>query len=255
MSSEGQILVVEDDTRLQSLLRSRLAAHGFSVRAAGSGEEALLALASDEDAPALILLDISLPGIDGIEVCRRIRAAAQPVPIILVTAAADPRTKVSVLELGADDYLTKPFHMEELIARIRAVLRRARPAPASTVAAVSGSSVATASAPSVIEINGLVIDLSRREVRRDGVPVHLTKIEFDLLDELVTHPDQVLSYTHLLRAVWGGSGGGDVRPVHVHVSHLRRKIEPGPPGPRHIVAVPGVGYRFRLAGGPGAPAP
>jgi DNA-binding response OmpR family regulator len=248
MSSEARILVVEDDTRLQSLLRSRLAAHGFSVRAAGSGEEALLALAGEEDAPALILLDISLPGIDGIEVCRRIRAAAQPVPIILVTAAADPRTKVSVLELGADDYLTKPFHMEELIARIRAVLRRAR--PASSASSVASSAAASAP-PSTLEINGLTIDLARREVCRGADPIHLTKLEFGLLRELVTHPDKVLSYAHLLSAVWGG--GDDVRPVHVHVSNLRRKIEPGPPGPRHIIAVPGVGYRFRLTGGPDAP--
>jgi two-component system KDP operon response regulator KdpE len=231
---EERLLVVEDDPRMQRLLRTQLAARGFSVQAVGTGFEALAAFAGATP-PHLVLLDIGLPGgMDGIETCRRMRAVSS-VPIILVTAADDPRTKVTALELGADDYLTKPFHAEELAARIRAVLRRA----GRVAATASGASL-----PTVIPVGELVIDLAQRQVRRNGEAVHLTKTEFDLLRELVTHPDQVLSYAYLLQAVWGG--GEDVRPVHVHLSHLRRKIESGPTGPRRILAVSGVGYRFQF---------
>jgi two-component system KDP operon response regulator KdpE len=228
--SEGRVLLVEDDVKMQRLLQSQLAARGYDVRIVGNGLDAVNAVADDE--PTVVLLDINLPGLDGLEVCRQLREWSS-VPVILVTAADVPRTKVAALEMGADDYLTKPFHLGELVARIRAVLRRA--------------CLGAAKTPPVIAVDDLTIDLTQRQVRRGAEPVHLTKIEFDLLRELVTQADKVLTYEHLLAAVWG-QGYTDTRLVHVHVSHLRRKLEPGPTGPRHILSVPSVGYRFRLHG-------
>jgi two-component system KDP operon response regulator KdpE len=223
-----RILVVDDDPQIQRMLRSQLAARGYDVRVVDNGPDALLAVADDE--PHLVLLDITMAGMDGLEVCRQLREWSS-VPIVLLTAADVPQTKIAALDLGADDYLTKPFHMGELLARVRAVLRRAE---------------ARGAAPSsVITVGELTIDLARREVRRDGEEVRLTKTEFDLLRELVTHADKVLTYSHLLNAVWGPAYD-DAHLVHVHVGNLRRKIERGPTGPRHILAVPGVGYRFRL---------
>jgi two-component system, OmpR family, KDP operon response regulator KdpE len=223
-----RILVVDDDPQIQRMLRSQLAARGYDVRIVDNGPDALLAVADDE--PHLVLLDITMAGMDGLEVCRQLREWSS-VPIVLLTAADVPQTKIAALDLGADDYLTKPFHMGELLARVRAVLRRAE---------ARGSARS-----SVITVGDLTIDLARREVRRDGEEVHLTKTEFDLLRELVTHADKVLTYSHLLNAVWGPAYD-DAHLVHVHVGNLRRKIERGPTGPRHILAVPGVGYRFRL---------
>lgn len=227
-----RILVVEDDPKMQLLLSGQLAARGYDVRVAGDGATALRL--AEEAPPDLVLLDITLPEIDGLEVCRQLRARSR-VPIILVTAAERPETKMTALELGGDDYLTKPFHTGELIARIRAVLRRAAPDPAA------------AAPPTTVDAGDVMIDLERREVRRDNEPLRLTKTEFDLLRALATQPDKVVPYDELLRAVWG-ERYDDVRPLHVHVCHLRRKLETGPTGARHIIAVPGVGYRFRLTG-------
>jgi len=224
--SEGRVLVVEDDPQMQRLMESQLTMRGYSVQVVTGGQEALLAAAEQE--PDLILLDITLPGMDGLDVCRQLREWSS-VPVILVTAADTPQTKIKALELGGDDYLTKPFHMGELVARMRAVLRR-------TLPAVPGNPI--------LEVDALRIDLMRREVRCNGELVHLTKIEFDLLRELVTQADKVLTYAHLLETIWG-PGYHDIRPVHVHICNLRRKLEPGPTGPRHILAIPGVGYRFR----------
>jgi len=219
---------VEDDPNMQRLLQTQLTLRGWSVDVVSSGRAALAAVGDLE--PDLILLDIGLPDMDGIEVCRQIREWAS-VPIILVTAADTPQAKVSALELGADDYLTKPFHTGELVARVRAVLRRSRAAGGGSVSAV-------------VRVGALTVNLAQRTVRRGETEIYLTKIEFDLLRELVTHLDRVLTYSHLLRAVWG-SGYDDIRAVHVHVSHLRRKLEPDVTGPRHLITVPGVGYRFR----------
>jgi two-component system, OmpR family, KDP operon response regulator KdpE len=223
-----RILVVDDDPQIQRMLRSQLSARGYDVRLVDNGPDALLAVADEE--PHLVLLDITMPGMDGLEVCRQLREWSS-VPIILLTAADVPQTKIAGLDLGADDYLTKPFHMGELLARVRAVLRRAE---------------ARGTSPThVMTVDDLSIDLARHEVRRGEEQVHLTKTEFDLLRELVTHADKVLTYSHLLDTVWGPAYD-DVHLVHVHVGNLRRKIERGPTGPRHIIAVPGVGYRFRL---------
>jgi DNA-binding response OmpR family regulator len=225
--TEGRLLVVEDDEQIQRLLDSQLSARGYQVAVVDNGEGALESAV--QNPPDVVLLDITLPGLNGLEVCRRLREHSQ-VPIVLVSAADTPQTKVTALELGADDYLTKPFDISELVARIRAVRRR---------------STATApAATGVVDLGALKIDLQRREVSRRGEPVHLTKIEFDLLRELVTNPDKVLTYQHLLSEVWG-EGYDDIRPVHVHICNLRRKIEGGPTGPRYILAVPGIGYRLR----------
>ncbi len=225
---EGRILVVEDDPMMQRLLRSQLQMRGYDVQIVDNGQDALTAVA--DDGPSVVLLDITLPGFDGLETCRLLREWSS-VPIILVTAADTPQTKVTALELGADDYLTKPFHTGELVARIRAVLRRASARPGRP--------------PAVIEVDDITIDLPGREVRRGAERVKLTKIEFDLLRELVNHADKVVTYDRLLEAVWGYKAS-DIRPVHVHICNLRRKVEQGPTSPRHILAIPGVGYRFRL---------
>jgi two-component system KDP operon response regulator KdpE len=229
MSRKSRVLVVEDDPKIQRLLRAQLALRDFEVVVAGTGPEAVAAVADDE--PDVVLLDVDLPGMSGLDVCRELRAWSS-VPILLVTGNDLPETKIAALESGADDYVTKPFHTGELVARIRATLRRASAAPA---------------APPVLTFGDITIDLAHRQVHRAGEAVHLTKIEFDLLRELVTNPDRVLTFDHLLQSVWG-SGYTDPRLVHAHLSNLRRKIEHGPAvGARHILSVPGVGYRFRAA--------
>jgi two-component system, OmpR family, KDP operon response regulator KdpE len=224
--AKTRLLVVDDDPQIQRMLRSQLAVRDYEVQVVDNGPDALQAVVDFE--PHLVLLDITMPGMDGLEVCRQIREWSS-VPVILLTAADAPQTKMTALDLGADDYLTKPFHMGELLARVRAVLRRAATNP---------------TPPPVVQAGNLTIDLARREVTRGEEPVRLTKTEFELLRELVTHPDRVLTYSHLLDAVWGPEYD-DIHYVHVHVGNLRRKLEGGPTGPRLILSVPGVGYRFR----------
>ena len=224
-----RLLVVDDDPQIQRMLRSQLAARDYEVLVVSTGPAALSSVAEFE--PHLVLLDITMPGMDGLEVCRQLREWSA-VPVILLTAADAPQTKMTALDLGADDYLTKPFHMGELLARVRAVLRR--------------TAASTVPPSPVVRVSGLIIDLARREVQRDEEPVKLTKTEFELLRELVTHADKVLTYRHLLNAVWGPEYD-DIHYVHVHVGNLRRKLEGGPTGPRLILSVPGVGYRFRSA--------
>jgi two-component system, OmpR family, response regulator MtrA len=226
--SNPRILVVEDDPSMQRLLSTQLLARGYDVVVAYDGKQALRAFG--DGSIHLVLLDITLPDINGLEVCRRIRALSA-VPIILVTAADLPETKVTALDLGADDYLTKPFHTEEMVARIRAVLRRTASSAVNDL--------------ECFEIGDLTIDLGQHKVSRGTEDTHLTKIEFALLRELVTHANQVLTYERLLETIWG-PGYSDIRAVHVHISNLRHKIEQGPTGPRYILAMPGVGYRLRL---------
>jgi two-component system, OmpR family, KDP operon response regulator KdpE len=223
--SQGRILAVDDDPQIQRMLCSQLGARGYQVRAVNNGPDALLAVADEE--PDLVLLDITMQGMDGLEVCRQLREWST-LPIILLTAADSPQTKITALDLGADDYLTKPFHMGELLARIRAVLRRSADGEKSS---------------GVIETGDLIVDLAQRVVHRGEEEISLTRTEFELLRELVTHPDRVLTYSHLLNAVWG-PGYDDVHMVQVHISNLRRKIERGSPGQRCIRADAGVGYRF-----------
>lgn len=224
---QGNVLLVEDDPTIQRLLQTQLSARGWNV-AITSGAREALRLVTDAE-PDILLLDINLADGDGLSLCRTIREWSA-VPILLVTAADSHQTKVAALEMGADDYLTKPFHTGELEARMRAILRRVGVSPAKQFAH--------------LQVGPFFIHLALREARRDDVVLRLTKIEFDLLRELVMNRDRVLTYAHLLKAVWG-AGYEDVRAVHVHVSNLRRKLEPDITGQRYLLTVPGVGYRFR----------
>jgi two-component system KDP operon response regulator KdpE len=224
--SEARLLVVDDDPKIRRLLQSQLTLRGYIVESVGSGPEALDAIGLYP--PHLVLLDLSLPGMNGIAVCKNLREWSE-VPVILLTANDAVDSKIAALDAGADDYLTKPFHMGELIARIRTVLRRT---PADTITIP------------VFKFGDIEIDMAQRQVRREEQPIHLTRIEFDLLSELARYADRVLTYDHLLQAVWGPTAE-DIHGVHVHISNLRRKLEKGPGGPRHILAVAGVGYRLR----------
>ncbi len=222
----NRILVVDDEPQIQHLLRTALEGRGYEVRLAGDGRAALDAAASSW--PNVIILDLGLPVIDGIEVCRRIREWSR-VPIIVLSAREGDRDKVEALDLGADDYLTKPFSMEELLARLRVALRHA----------------SSAAEPPVWQCRDLTVDLSRRQVIRAGTEVHLTPTEYDLLRLFVTNVDRVLTQRQILREVWGPGYENDIATLRVFVTQLRQKIEPEPAQPRLIVTETGVGYRFR----------
>jgi two-component system KDP operon response regulator KdpE len=178
--------------------------------------------------PDLVVLDLNLPGIDGMEVCRRIRAWSR-VPILILSVREDEGGKVHALDLGADDYLTKPFGVEELLARVRALLRRTRP---------------DEGPPPRYELDGVWIDLGDRRVTRDGRDVHLTKTEWALLEALAGHPGKLLTHRWLLENVWGAGYQEDVEVLRVFISQLRKKVEPNPNRPSVIVTDPGVGYRW-----------
>ncbi len=228
MSHGARILVVDDEPQLLRSLRTTLAAHGYDVQTATTGEEALDLLAAR--LPDLVVLDLVLPGLSGLAVCQELRARA-PVPILILSARGDERDKVAALDAGADDYLTKPFGVNELLARIRAALRRA--------AGARGPST-------VVESGDLRIDVDRRVVTRGGAEVRLTPTEFDLLKALVANAGRVLTHGYLLRVVWGPQYDGESQLVRVFIGQLRRKIERDPARPAHIVTEPGVGYRFRI---------
>jgi two-component system, OmpR family, response regulator len=178
-----------------------------------------------------VILDVMLPKLDGLEVCRRLRARSA-VPILMLTARGDELDKVVGLELGADDYITKPFSIREFRSRVRAALRRAQLPPASARS-------------DAIQVDGVRIDLSRRSVEVDGDAVQLTYLEFELLRTLAANPGRVYSRQALLEALWGGAEYRDPRTIDVHVRHLREKIEPDPSDPHYLFTVRGVGYRFR----------
>jgi DNA-binding response OmpR family regulator len=223
----SRILVVEDDERIRSSMRLALEGEGYEVDGAASGEEALDRFAIE--APDVALIDLMLPGMDGFECCRALRRQSA-VPIIIVTARTDTHDVVAGLEAGADDYVTKPFVAKELGARIRALLRRARPAE---------------DEPNVLSFGDLEL-LPEEGVlrRRDGTEVHCTRTEFRLLCELAANPNKVLSREQLLDRVWGYDYFGDGRLVDVHIRRLRTKIEPDPALPRHILTVRGMGYKL-----------
>lgn len=230
------ILVVEDEPALRSTIAYQLRREGHQVVIAGDGEQALAAARSAR--PDLVVLDLMLPKLDGLEVCRRLRHEST-VPILILTARSDEVDKVVGLEVGADDYMTKPFSMRELMARVKAMLRRL-------------AMVRQASAPEeteeVIVAGDLEIDASRRRVRRGGHELHLKPKEFDLLAFLARHPGRVFTRGHLLERVWGYDYIGDPRTVDVHVRWLRQKIEPDPSDARLLETVRGIGYRFGGAG-------
>jgi two-component system KDP operon response regulator KdpE len=221
------ILVVDDEPQLRRAMRATLTDLGYSVIEAKSGEEALETLR--KDSADLILLDLNMPGIGGLETCRAIRENSD-LPIIVVSVRNTERDKVEALDAGADDYVTKPFGIQELLARIRATLRRM---PA------SGGPV-----PHAFSGDGLEINFDARRVTRDGISVRLTPKEFDLLKMLVEHPNRAIPHRKLLQTVWGPDYGDEVEYLRVVVNQLRKKIEPLPSKPRYLLTEPWVGYRF-----------
>jgi two-component system, OmpR family, response regulator len=225
------ILLVDDEDSVRKVLAFPLERDGYTVVQAADGEEALERFAAGP--VDLVVLDIMLPRLDGLEVCKRLRATSS-VPIIMLTARDDELDKVIGLELGADDYITKPFSIREFRSRVRALLRRARAAqtPADAV-------------EERLEHGELVIDVPRRTVEVRGEPVQLTYVEFELLRTLASHPGRVFSRRMLLEALWKSADYRDPRTIDVHVRHLREKLETEPRTPEFILTVRGVGYRFR----------
>lgn len=224
-----RILVVEDDPTVSEVVTRYLEREGFTVEVAFDGAAGLeRALA---DPPELVVLDVMIPSLDGFEVCRRLRATA-PVPVIMLTARGEEADRIVGLELGADDYVSKPFSPRELTARIKAVLRRA-----------TGMVAAGASEPSVLHAGALAVDTVSHEARREGELIPLTAREFDLLVHLMRHPRRAFRREELLEQVWGFAYG-DTSTVTVHVRRLREKVEADPAEPRHVCTVWGVGYRF-----------
>ena len=232
-SADATVLVIDDDPSMRDILGVLAHQHGFAIQFAENGADGLrLAEQTDVD---LILLDLSLPGMPGFDVCRRIRSSGVEVPIIMVSASSDKVDVVVGLEIGADDYITKPFEIRELAARINAKLRRQRSSQAQV-------------RPGRLKFPGLIVDIGRHEVLRDGVSVSLTPTEFDLLALLSASPGRVISRSEMIQKVWGQGADLDLRSVDAHVYRLRRKIEPDGPRPTYIHAVPGIGYRFERRG-------
>ena len=224
----ARILVVDDEPAILRAVRTNLARHGFQVETTETGREALERYAYHH--PDLILLDLGLPDVDGLDVIREVRERSNT-PIIVLSVRGAERDKVTALDLGADDYLTKPFSVDELLARIRVALRHAaRPA--------SGSAA-------VFKTGDLEVDLVERRVRVGGQDVHLSPTEYELLKAFIAHPGKVLTDRMLLRQVWGPGYASEAHFLHVYVARLRKKIESDPQNPRYLVTEPGVGYRLR----------
>jgi two-component system KDP operon response regulator KdpE len=223
-----RVLIVDDDPAVIKLLRATFEGRDYKVAVATDGAEALLCMESK--LPDLVILDIMMPEVDGFEVCRRLRQWSQ-VPVIMLSGRCTTEDKVSCLEAGADDYICKPFDVDELMARVEAVLRRAR-----KVGGVPGRPIFTA--------GDLEINFSARQVILGGNEVRLTPTEYNLLEELVFNAGRVLTHSHLLQKIWGDEYGGETEYLRVFVSRLRIKLEPEPAEPKCIVTVPGVGYMF-----------
>jgi two-component system KDP operon response regulator KdpE len=228
MTEKGlRILVVDDERAIRRFLRASLSTHGFAVLEAATGEEALAVAA--EQRPDIIFLDLGLPDMDGIQVTQRLREWSQT-PVIILSVRDQEKDKIEALDAGADDYLTKPFGMGELMARVRGVLRRSLPGAADPV----------------FTIGDLQVDLSRRRVSLAGKEISLTPTEYDILKVLVQNAGKVLTHHLIMRKVWGGGGyEEEAHLLRVNISNLRRKIEPDPTRPVYLVTEPGVGYRFR----------
>jgi len=228
--SAPRILVVDDEPAIRRTLRANLVARGYDVTAVETGEEALAsALARAYD---LVILDLMLPGLSGLDVCRDLRGQSA-VPILVLSARGEERAKVRALDLGADDYLTKPFGMDELLARVRALLRRP-PVALGSADAESGT----------LRAGDLAVDLARRQAWRGAAPLDLTPREFDVLAYLVRHAGKVATHRVLLADVWGPDYSSETQYLRVFINRLRRKIEPDPSHPAYIVTEPGVGYRL-----------
>lgn len=227
--SGARVLVVDDERHIRRSLQVSLECRGYAVETAETGEQAMAAVTNR--LPDLVVLDLMMPGLDGLEVIRQLRQRSA-IPIIVLSAIGEERRKVDALEIGADDYVTKPFGTEELLARIRALLRRAAGAQSAEPIYLSG---------------GLSVDFDRREVRMENTLVPLTPTEYDLLKYLIEHAGKVLTHRMLLEAVWGPGYADQTQYLRVFVGHLRKKLEPEPTRPRFILTDPGVGYRFQPA--------
>jgi DNA-binding response OmpR family regulator len=226
-----RILLVDDEQPIQTLLSFPLQRDGYEVVQASDGNEALARFS--EETFDLVVLDLMLPRMDGLEVCKRLRAKGSTVPIIMLTAKSEEIDKVLGLELGADDYITKPFSMREFRSRVKAALRRA------------GMVRPESDGDESIEVRGLRIDPTKRTVVRDGDTVATTFVEFEILTALARSPGRVFTRDMLLSRVWGDSAYRDPRTIDVHIRHLREKIEIDPKEPEYLFTVRGVGYRFR----------
>jgi two-component system KDP operon response regulator KdpE len=230
-------LVVDDEPQLARALAINLRARGWDVVTAGDGHGALAAAARRP--PDVVVLDLGLPDMDGVEVIEGLRGWSR-VPIIVLSARQDSSDKVTALDAGADDYVTKPFGMDELIARLRAAVRRAAPADGETAVVVAAGSLA--------------IDLARKKVSRDGVDVRLTPTEWHVLEVLVRNRGKLVEQRRLLQEVWGPAYGRETNYLRVYIAQLRHKLEADPSRPRHLITEPGMGYRFEVAADP-SPAP
>jgi two-component system, OmpR family, KDP operon response regulator KdpE len=225
--NDVKILIVDDEDSIRRFLRVTLTSQGYTVFEAASGQQALSTAAANK--PELVILDLGLPDLEGVEVTRLLREWT-PVPIIILSVRGSENDKIAALDAGADDYLTKPFGVGELLARIRAALRRGKQATGEPVF-ISGQ---------------LKVDLARRVVTLADREVQLTPNEYSLLKALVNHAGKVLTHRYLLREVWGTEYGDELHMLHVNISNLRGKIEPDPARPRFIITEPGVGYRLRV---------
>jgi two-component system KDP operon response regulator KdpE len=229
MSEKQHILVVDDEPQITRVLRRSLMSQGYEVRTASDGAAALQTFGDWQ--PDLVITDLSMPNIDGLQLCRNLRSISQ-VPIIVLSVKGEETTKVEALDAGADDYLTKPFGMDELLARLRAALRRAHPEkPDNQISPV-------------LNVGDFRLDLENRSVIVKGVEVHLTPKEYDLMVYLVSHPGKVLTHRTLLAAIWGGESVEQTEYLRVFIGQLRKKIEPNPATPKYIVTDPWIGYRF-----------
>ncbi len=227
--NQPRILVVDDEPQIARVLRTGLKTHGYDVRVAADGVSALETF--NDWRPDLVVTDLAMPNLDGLELCRRLREISQ-IPIIVLSVRGEEKTKVEALDAGADDYVTKPFGMDELLARVRAQLRRATMPPPDEVSST------------VLEVGDFRIDLESRSVFVREQEVHLTPKEYDLLVHFVRHAGKVLTHHTLLGAVWGGNYTEQGEYLRVFVGQLRKKIEPNPSSPRYILTEPWVGYRF-----------
>jgi two-component system KDP operon response regulator KdpE len=227
MSESGpRIVIIDDERAIRRFLRTVLEARDYQVYEAASGEDGLVTVAQHR--PDIVILDLGLPGIDGIEVTQRLREWSE-IPIIILSVREQEQDKIAALDAGADDYLTKPFGAGELMARLRAALRR----------------ITRPGTEPIFTVKDLTVDLTRRLVRRSGEEIQLTPTEYDLLRVLVSNAGKVVTHQQLLHQVWGDAYRGEFHLLRVNVSNLRHKLEPEPSRPRYIVTEPGIGYRMR----------